>query len=132
MTDIRLNEVPIDFSLEDISYLRADRWDQYYIEGRVKKAHLSTTGMLDHNRIRDKTSHRAAAGESSSSSSAVAVVPASEYRVEYDGNADFARLAKWAGCMDNIKANVPRTAYKGVVTIWFGDARLHLVPKDLK
>ena len=44
-------------------------------------------------------------------------------------NAGFEKLARWAGVMDNIKANVPRTAYKGVVSLWIGSSKLHLVPK---
>lgn len=35
--------------------------------------------------------------------------------------------------MDNIKANVPRTAYRGVVTIWYQKKiKIHIVPFDLK
>ena len=36
-----------------------------------------------------------------------------------------------AGAMDNIKANVPRTAYRGIVTIWKDGTKLHIVPEDL-
>lgn len=32
--------------------------------------------------------------------------------------------------MDNIKANVPRTAYKGIVTTWKDGIKLHIVPKS--
>ena len=34
--------------------------------------------------------------------------------------------------MDNIKANVPRTAYRGVVTIWYKEIKVHITPIDLK
>ena len=36
-----------------------------------------------------------------------------------------------AGIMDNIKANVPRTAYHGIVTVWKEGTKLHIVPDDL-
>ena len=36
-----------------------------------------------------------------------------------------------AGIMDNIKANVPRTAYHGIVTLWKEGTKLHIVPDDL-
>lgn len=125
MTDTRLNARPVDFTKLDLSYLRADKWDAYYIEGHVKTAQLSTPDMLDQKRIRDKVSN------SPDGDGGGSVVPVHEYRVEYEGNAGFEQVARWAKAMDNIKANVPRTAYKGVVTIWFGDAKLHLVPKGL-
>ena len=35
------------------------------------------------------------------------------------------------GVMDNIKANVPRTAYRGIVELWAADAKLYLVPSGL-
>ena len=124
MTDIRLNDVPVDFTKLDLSYLQPNKWEDYYIENHVKKAHLTTTSLLDQARIRDKVSPRTA-------DSPASLIPVQEYRVEYEGNSGFEHLAKWAKAMDNIKANVPRTAYKGVVSIWFGDAKLHLVPKDM-
>ena len=123
MTDIRLNTVPMDFSKVDLGYLQAGRWDSYYIDGHVKKAQLSTQQLLDQKRIRDKVANPGSAG--------AGVVPVMEYRVEYQDNEGFENVARWARAMDNIKANVPRTAYKGVVTIWFGDAKLHLVPRGL-
>jgi hypothetical protein len=30
--------------------------------------------------------------------------------------------------MDNIKAGVPRTAYKGVVSVWIKDVKVHVAP----
>lgn len=33
-----------------------------------------------------------------------------------------------AGCMDNIKARVPRCAYRGIVTIWKDGVKLHIAP----
>jgi hypothetical protein len=57
----------------------------------------------------------------------------SEIRMEYNalqGPADsFVSLAHWSGAMDNIKANVPRTAYKGIVTIWKDGVKLHIAPR---
>jgi len=34
-----------------------------------------------------------------------------------------------SGAMDNIKAGVPRTAYKGVVSVWKDGCRVHLAPR---
>jgi hypothetical protein len=32
--------------------------------------------------------------------------------------------------MDNVKAGVPRTAYRGVVSVWKGEIKVHLVPPE--
>ena len=59
-----------------------------------------------------------------------------EVRLEYTGFEgggrviSFSRLAAWSGAMDNVKANVPRTAYKGIVSVWRGDVKVHLTPRD--
>jgi hypothetical protein len=33
--------------------------------------------------------------------------------------------------MTNIKANVPRTAYRGVVSVWKGGKKVHITPSSL-
>jgi alpha-1,3-mannosyl-glycoprotein beta-1,2-N-acetylglucosaminyltransferase len=59
-------------------------------------------------------------------------VPYPEVRVMYralNTTIDsFEMLARKLGVMDNIKARVPRTAYKGVVTFWYQGTKVHLVP----
>lgn len=55
-------------------------------------------------------------------------------RIVYDAFDGYApqslpRIAKLVGCMDNVKAGVPRTAYKGVVSVWYQQrVKVHLVP----
>jgi hypothetical protein len=34
--------------------------------------------------------------------------------------------------MYNIKAGVPRTAYKGVVSVWRDGVKLHIAPETLR
>ena len=41
-------------------------------------------------------------------------------RVEYGAVSQFENLARRLGIMDNVKANVPRVAYHGVVTVRLG------------
>lgn len=49
-----------------------------------------------------------------------------------EGSASFVAIAQELGIMDNIKANVPRTAYKGIVSIWLNDrTQIHIAPKSL-
>ena len=53
-------------------------------------------------------------------------------RVEYRGldrGADcFERTARALGIMENIKAGVPRTAYRGVVEFWAGQTKVYVTP----
>jgi hypothetical protein len=41
-------------------------------------------------------------------------------------------LVHRAGAMDNIKAGVPRTAYRGVVSLWHEGVKLHIAPRTLR
>ena len=129
MTEIILNHQPVNFPALDLTYLHSGRWDQYYLQDHVFKAMHTTPEALDRNRIRDKVSM--GSGSASGVNLPPKPIPHQEYYIEYQGNTGFEKIAKWAGVMDNIKANVPRTAYKGVVTLWVGDSKLHLVPQGL-
>eukprot|EP00605_Chrysophyceae_sp_TOSAG23-4_P001278 GSChrysophyteH1.ASY1.ANO1.1389.1 assembled CDS len=100
MDKMRLNSEFINFSQLDLSYLESENWDKEYMK-TVQDSQLVTKKEFEK----------------------------LHYRVEYKGERGFEAAAHWIGIMDNIKAHVPRTAYKGVVSIWVGDARLHLVPE---
>ena len=122
MADILLNTQPVNFPALDLSYLQPQAWEKYYVEEHVKKAMHMTPEALDRARVRDKSNTKGV-------DLPLKPVPHHEYYIEYEDNAGFEKLARWAGVMDNIKANVPRTAYKGVVSLWIGSSKLHLVPK---
>ena len=42
---------------------------------------------------------------------------------------EFKTLAKRLGIMDDEKAGVPRTSYRGIVEFWRDDLKVYLVPK---
>uniref|UniRef100_A0A0X3NLM5 Alpha-1,3-mannosyl-glycoprotein 2-beta-N-acetylglucosaminyltransferase n=1 Tax=Schistocephalus solidus TaxID=70667 RepID=A0A0X3NLM5_SCHSO len=50
------------------------------------------------------------------------------YRVNYRTQADFILAAKYLGVMQDFKYGVPRTAYAGVVSVFFHGNRLFLAP----
>ena len=50
-------------------------------------------------------------------------------RLEYDGFTNFRQLADKLGIMDDEKAMVPRTAYRGIVEARVGKSLLFLTPK---
>ena len=113
--EIWLNDKFISFSKLDISYVEEKKWDEGYLNS-VRESELITREEIDKLQLREK---RQDPSKSSSS-----------YRIEYNGNSGFENLAHWAGAMNNIKANVPRTAYKGIVSIWMGDTKVHLTPAN--
>eukprot|EP01039_Chlorochromonas_danica_P005570 gene5570-6133_t len=115
LTAIHLNNDFIPFTTMDLSYLQQPTWDKVYMEEQVKKAPLITVEELPQVR---------------------SVRKFKEVRIEYDSleggsSHSFPRSAKQLGIMDNIKARVPRTAYKGIVSFWSEDVKVHLVPKEL-
>jgi len=111
----------VRFERLDLAYLAADAWDRRYL-GAVRAARTVTTDTF-------------AAFQRDVAASNGDGTP-HEACVEYDGIEEydprsFVAVAHWAGCMDNIKARVPRTAYKGVVTVWKDAVKLHIAPKGM-
>jgi alpha-1,3-mannosyl-glycoprotein beta-1,2-N-acetylglucosaminyltransferase len=115
LNSIRLNENAVEFAKMDLSYLQLAKWDAIYL-GQVRAAALIT--------LEDARSGRALLSAKRSGTKEVKVVYGA---FEGPGNS-YSGLAAWSGAMDNVKAGVPRTAYKGIVTIWKGEIKVHLVP----
>ncbi len=108
LTTIKLNDHMVQFTKLDLGYLEKEAWDRQYLDS-VRNAPLVSREEFN---------------------SYVGRSGAKEVRVSYNYLKQFPSVALWAGAMDNIKANVPRTAYKGIVSVWKGDVKLHLVPKE--
>ncbi|CAG0890125.1 unnamed protein product [Cyprideis torosa] len=57
------------------------------------------------------------------------VVPIDQaLKIRYDSYQSYRQLARILGIMDDLKAGVPRTAYKGIVTVFFRGRRIFIVP----
>ena len=101
----------------DLGYLESGRWEKEYTSS-VLAAHSVEARVVNHNAAKGMLSG----------------VPAdvTEVTVFYSDLREFERLAKLFGVMDNIKANVPRTAYHGIVSFWQKDSnpsrKVHLAP----
>ena len=119
LTSIKLNDAAVPFTTMDLSYLQLAKWDEIYLN-QVRAATLLS---LD-----DARSGRGLLTAKRTGKMEVRVVYG---QFEGSGNS-FSRLAEWAGAMDNVKAGVPRTAYKGIVTVWKGEVRVHLVPASFQ
>ena len=122
---IQLNKEFVKFSEQDLSYLSVARWDREYMLS-VSQARLISVRDLS-SLIRE--------GDEAAAGLGLQTGPASVgFRVEYANFEEFSRLAALLGIMDNTKAYVPRTAYRGVVSIWLGGGpnrlRAHLVPTE--
>jgi alpha-1,3-mannosyl-glycoprotein beta-1,2-N-acetylglucosaminyltransferase len=93
---VKLNHQNVDWSKEDLSYLKADAYDKEY--GNLIQGSKRVTSVQE----------------------AKIGVQTENVWLEYNDITQFKRLAKTLGIMADEKAMVPRTAYKGVV-----ETRLH-------
>ena len=109
LDSIVLNEVDVDWRSEDVSYLKKVNYDEEF-RSRVQAARLVGSP-----------------GEVKSASDDVRV----EYTSLDQGAKSFERIAKQLGIMDNIKANVPRTAYHGVVEYKIGQRYIYVAPENI-
>ena len=108
----------------DLSYLDRERWEAEYT-AKVLSAHVMKSEDVD---------FHAARGVLRGIDNSV-----QEVTVFYRDLKEFEELAKKFGVMDNIKANVPRTAYHGIVSFWQPSStppsslnrKIHLAPRDL-
>jgi alpha-1,3-mannosyl-glycoprotein beta-1,2-N-acetylglucosaminyltransferase len=113
---IELNAKFVPFTDMDLSYLEPHRWD------RELRMHLQTLPVISPEAIVDSAKGRVE----------LSVPKGGEARVTYSDFAAFSRVAHLLGAMEDVKANVPRTAYKGVVSLWWHGRKIHLVPLDFK
>ncbi|XP_050398754.1 alpha-1,3-mannosyl-glycoprotein 2-beta-N-acetylglucosaminyltransferase [Patella vulgata] len=102
---IKLNEKSVPFTKIDLSYLKKETYDKNFVK-KVYDAPLMTVTEVV----------LAAKPE----------LPAA--RVQYNNKNDFKAAAKKLGIMDDYKAGVPRSAYRGVVSFVFRGRRIYLAP----
>ena len=119
LNNIELNSDFVSFTELSLDYLTVDNWDKLYLQD-VQHALLITKDNFE-----TKRRNLVASGQT---------VDNIQFKIEYtslDGYepTSFVNIAHWAKCMDNIKANVPRTAYHGIVSLYVDGIRLHIVPK---
>lgn len=120
LNSIHLNDVLVDFTEQDLSYLEPDAWDRQYL-GEVRAAELVTPDQFS------KVIQRLKQGDINGGPGVKVL-----YHGLEGGRRSFPAVAHWAGAMDNIKAGVPRTAYKGIVSVWKEGVKLHLVPDNFR
>ena len=118
-----------------MSYLDESKWNQAYIDESVKYAEVVTKESFQHLHFKQGNYLLTHLPTYSLTHSLTHSFTGSNVRINYDGfeggSSSFVNIAHWAGVMDNIKANVPRTAYKGVVSLWKNGVKMHITPSSL-
>jgi alpha-1,3-mannosyl-glycoprotein beta-1,2-N-acetylglucosaminyltransferase len=114
---IQLNDHFTAFTKLNLDYLLESNWNQEYVENHVKKAPVTTMNEFSafiqtHPDVKE-----------------VKMVYGSyeEHSTDRDSLGSYSR---WSGVMNNVKAGVPRTAYKGIVSFWKDGVKVHLVPRN--
>ena len=102
---VELNENAVQWDMEDLTYLDNSKYQNQYMELVMKSKLIHS---LDH--IQKS-------------------FPGSNVRMEYENFAHFSVLANQLGIMEDEKALVPRTAYRGIVEARLGSNLLFLIPK---
>lgn len=100
LEDIKLNDRAVAWSSQDLSYLAKKTYDAALAD-ELKAAPVVSIA-------------EARRGEGGGGDQRQPV------RVEYSSVRAFEPVARQLGIMDNVKANVPRVAYHGVVTVRLG------------
>lgn len=102
---IYLNEVPVDFTKLNLTYLLKDEYDNNFVE-MVYRAPL-----VDFNELKNKK-----------------ISHSDPVRITYYTKNNLKSLTKQFGLMDDFKSGVPRTAYKGIISFTYDNRRVYLTP----
>lgn len=105
LKQIYLNDAYTSFTKMNLTYLMKDQYDPVF-EKQVQASQVVT--------INDVKGDRLAKG--------------GLYRLIYHTKDNFKKLAKSLGLMDDFKAGVPRTGYKGTITFFYRGLRIFLSP----
>jgi alpha-1,3-mannosyl-glycoprotein beta-1,2-N-acetylglucosaminyltransferase len=129
LNQILLNDQYIHFTSLDLSYLTSVRWDQEYLT-IVRQATL----LPNINSARQYFTEVVPKLSAEERKRGIRLVYAGfdeHSRQDHRGGyPTFSQLANWSGAMDNVKAGVPRTAYKGIVNVYKEGVRVFLVPVE--
>ncbi|XP_065679339.1 alpha-1,3-mannosyl-glycoprotein 2-beta-N-acetylglucosaminyltransferase isoform X1 [Hydra vulgaris] len=101
---IKLNENPFPFRDYDLSYLLKENYDNEFLRKVQNSPQKSIHEILS-------------------------IIDRQEYaRVSYNSNDEFIFIAKQLGIMSDLKAGVPRMAYKGIVSVFKNNKRIFVSP----
>lgn len=101
---IVLNSNPVDFTQKNLTYIMKETYDQHFITGVEQLPLVSLQQVLQ------------------------GTVPHDAAKIQYSSDKDFEKMAGQLKLMSDLRAGVPRTAYKGIVSFMYKNKRIHLVP----
>ncbi|KAA0196710.1 hypothetical protein HAZT_HAZT008070 [Hyalella azteca] len=104
---IHLNEQPVPFTSMNLTFLLKSEYDAAF-ERRVQAAEVVSLAQAKSGQLPE----------------------AGEYRLLYHTKDVFKKTTKALGLMDDFKAGVPRTGYRGVVTFMYLNRRFFLAPNN--
>ncbi|KAM7283797.1 alpha-1,3-mannosyl-glycoprotein 2-beta-N-acetylglucosaminyltransferase-like [Ixodes scapularis] len=105
LKDVHLSSVFVKFGSIDLTYLLQHRYDPAF------DAAVSGSSLRD---LEDLLDSRVTQGP---------------VRITYTNEQHFKVIANYLGIMDDFKAGVPRTAYKGIVSTYYHGVRVFIVPR---
>jgi alpha-1,3-mannosyl-glycoprotein beta-1,2-N-acetylglucosaminyltransferase len=103
---IKLNEIPVDFSKENMSRLTQSTYDADYIRNVYSLPLVSAPDVRTN----------------------VNLPFDGPVRITYHTKDTFKSAAKLLGLMDDFKSGVPRTGYHGIVSFFLNGRRIYLAP----
>nr|CAG4649346.1 EOG090X06K9 [Scapholeberis mucronata]SVE93628.1 EOG090X06K9 [Scapholeberis mucronata] len=104
---IKLNERPVDFSKQNMSYLVKANYDADYIRRVYSLPVVSAPDVRTNNVPFD-----------------------GPVRIVYHTKDGFKSAAKLLGLMDDFKSGVPRTGYRGIISLFHNGRRIYLAPNS--
>lgn len=106
-----MNHQPVDWASINNEYLLKKNYDSKFYEDVYTKAH--EIPFLEYLKKNSTTKF-------------------SKILLTYETKADFVKYANYFGIMNDFKAGVARTAYKGVVQIYFQGETIYIAPVQKK
>uniref|UniRef100_A0A0N5C7K4 Alpha-1,3-mannosyl-glycoprotein 2-beta-N-acetylglucosaminyltransferase n=1 Tax=Strongyloides papillosus TaxID=174720 RepID=A0A0N5C7K4_STREA len=110
LSNIKLNNVSIDFNSLDLSYLRKENYDKYYMNLVYDKSKVVSLDDLE--KYINRTN----------------VESDMFLRIEYRTFNEYEKIASYLKIMKDFKEGVGRTAYKGIITTYKNGYRIFLAP----
>ncbi|ODM99224.1 Alpha-1,3-mannosyl-glycoprotein 2-beta-N-acetylglucosaminyltransferase, partial [Orchesella cincta] len=107
---IKLNDHFVPFTSLDLSYLKKDKYDVAFVK-RVYSSQL-VSSVEELKRVTNSTP----------------ATDPTEFRLTYRTKVDFRIFAKKLEIMEDFRAGVPRTAYRGVVPFLYNNKKVYLAP----
>ena len=108
---ISMNRQTVDWSSIDNKYLLQQNYDAKFYEDVYANAY--EIPFVDYLKNNSTSKH-------------------SKVLITYESKEEFVKYAKYFGIMEDFKAGVPRTAYKGVCHFYFHDQTVSIAPKQKK